>query len=632
MAERLAVAVDTALPDSPVETAFRPSPDNPITAHMPKSMSPEKAALAAMFDSIQMPAPTSPTKSPRKPALLTHSTKPMLTRGPLVPGRLLATTTSPSRSRQRGVVQGNASPSAKLSDLSLLPDTTNAHEWFVNDRTLGSDSFLAAGVADVTINDSFDVSRARKMYSTRATTAAQGAKAANGLSRLGVGRVVKNAAGDDTIELSSFAAGSASMMDNLLDESGQNTLLFGSSFSVNKEKRSARRSDGSSNGSSSSGEDEMQVKLWNGKLHSSTQPLVTPRQIKQPVPTATSATVRPTARQLTLSRTLSIGKTSSSTCLAARSEQITPAASRLLQSRGATVTPAVSRGTSTDEAGDDGKTPMRQRRKSTFTASRPPVSGHVSRRESLLAAPPVPQVAPKTPGRVGAIKAKIDSPRSATKTPIAKSLPARTLPRPRASLTSATTPRLATASLPVSTSATSLSSLTKGAGGASAGSIPRPRASLVGRTMLPGQGASVNTEPATRSSARLPRSSVLARPPSSSQACTSEVRPSTTATVAEPRKFVSRASVGQRHAPLTAQSLQTPHRSISVSAARTASSDKVLDEISNVPSAVAPIAAGASKIARPRISIAGRSNSFGFQSRLSQVPVTAQASANNQLQ
>ncbi len=138
-------------------------------------------------------------------------------------------------------------------------------------------------------------------------------------------------------------------------------------------------------------------------------------------------------------------------------------------------------GGSADEPGSDAKTPMRSRRKSTFTSSRPPVSGPARRRESLAAAagvpvpqplPPVPSLVATTPGRSRpAPVARVASNSPSLKTPTA---PARIV-KPRASLTGAT-PRAAAAPSIV-------------------GLIPRPRASLTGRvSLVPVQAEEAKTQ------------------------------------------------------------------------------------------------------------------------------------------
>ncbi|KAI3480726.1 hypothetical protein L1887_57205 [Cichorium endivia] len=113
---------------------------------------------------------------------------------------------------------------------------------------------------------------------------------------------------------------------------------------------------------------------------------------------------------------------------------------------------------------------MRSRRKSTFTSSRPPVSGPARRRESLAAAagvpvpqplPPVPSLVATTPGRSRpATVARVASNSPSLKTPTATAR----IAKPRPSLTGAT---------PRASAAPSV-----------AGSIPRPRASLTGRMSL----------------------------------------------------------------------------------------------------------------------------------------------------
>ncbi|GAC72704.1 histone 2A [Moesziomyces antarcticus T-34] len=293
----------------------------------PKPMSPEKAALAAMFDSIKMPPPvSSPTKSPRKASnhLLNSpskggcglfgassspskvdSTDSAASRSPMrcpvvirssspglghlttnedkkasTPLSPAPTSSASSQHAGRSWLAAPSSPSAKLSDLSLVLDTTGTQELLFNQDA----SFLAAAAntaADVTIDDSFDVSRAKARIRS-ATTAAPGPRhrsspaklgalrakprfstvpedaAADfkprtasqadsnslGLRNLGVGRVVKNAAGDDTIELNltgSFMGNSSLVLGNLMDESGEASLLFGNnSFSISQSRSPVR--------------------------------------------------------------------------------------------------------------------------------------------------------------------------------------------------------------------------------------------------------------------------------------------------------------------------------------------------------------------------------------------------------
>ncbi|GAC97199.1 hypothetical protein PHSY_004784 [Pseudozyma hubeiensis SY62] len=323
----------------PALSSVLQSPQRKVSAET-KPMSPEKAALAAMFDSIKMPPPVSPSKSPRKasgssilsspskqlshdigptPMTLFRKTsspptspskvgssdsaasrprtrdsplrRPVIISSSSSPGKALrmavgesknaSTPLSPPSAQSRparmrpSILASSSSPSAKLSDLTLNFDTTGTQELLFNQDA----SFLAAAgnaAADVTIDDSFDVSRARaRIRSASAATAStrrsSPAKIGGGYKAkprcsmvpedgvpeiksispgkrnntlgsrgLGVGRVVKNAAGDDTIELNltgSFIANSSMIGGNLMDESGEASLLFGNnSFSISQSK------------------------------------------------------------------------------------------------------------------------------------------------------------------------------------------------------------------------------------------------------------------------------------------------------------------------------------------------------------------------------------------------------------
>ena len=578
-----------------------------------KPMSPEKAALAAMFDSIKMPAPLSPTKSPRKASggsnilsspskhlageaastassLFRKPSSPVSSpskigstdsassrpysrdsplRRPVVlssssPGRGLlvsqaetknastplspAPTASSADSRpprmRPSMLASSSSPSARLSDLSLVLDTTGTQELLFNQDA----SFLAATntAADVTIDDSFDISRAKARIQSASTSSSSTrrsspaklgairAKArcstvpeddvpetepsthargnALGLRGLGVGRVVKNAAGDDTIELNLTGSfiGNSSMIGgcgNLMDESGEASLLFGNSFSIS----GAQEGDGKAQASaaqkvrrgSSDDDDEDEeeedyerdaanMQKWAAEAARKAQlgrPSVdkTPSRPVAAARTGTSTVTRPSAGASTGVKPVSR--------VAPRRSLVTPTAgSRLLQSRGsakpeavvprsgsasaglsslAMPTPTPTAPSEAAKVGNELKTPMRSRRKSTFTSSRPPVSGPARRRESLAAAaiiqahpiPALPSLAPATPGRTRTASAPSVG-GSPLKTPTAAAT--RAIPKPRASLTGRTSGVLPTPRAGVSA-----------AGSASAiGSIPRPRASL----------------------------------------------------------------------------------------------------------------------------------------------------------
>ncbi|SPO21809.1 uncharacterized protein UTRI_01301_B [Ustilago trichophora] len=634
-----------------------------------KPMSPEKAALAAMFDSIKMPPPTSPSKSPRKassgssnnnilsspskqvareaaPTALSlfrkssssptnspskvassdsaasrHYSRDSPLRRPVVlssssPGRGLllsqgetknaSTPLSPAPAsasvgsrppRMRpSMLASSSSPSARLSDLSLTLDTTGTQELLFNQDA----SFLAAAAntaADVTIDDSFDLSRAKARIasnvasaSTRRSSPAKftGYKAkprcsmvpeegvaeikpstpgrrgnALGLRGLGVGRVVKNAAGDDTIELNltgSFMGNSSMIGGNLMDESGEASLLFGNnSFSISgshppkkdsdkaqpdMEKNTARR--GSSDDDDEEEEEEdferdaAKMQKWAAEAARKAQlgRQVVDKTLSRQIASARAATstvTRPSAGSSTVTKPVSR--------LAPRPSLVTPTAgSRLLKPRTSAIAaakpePALSRSgsasaglsslampTSTPRASSSEahpgtadpatelKTPMRSRRKSTFTSSRPPVSGPARRRESLAAAaivqahpiPALPSLAPATPGRSRTTSAPAAA--SPMKTPTAAT---RTIPKPRASLTGRTNGVLPTSR--ASTSAIAASS------SGAIGSIPRPRASLTSSstTGVPARPTVSSSALSTRTpSARAPtvRSASIATP------------------------------------------------------------------------------------------------------------------------
>ena len=606
------------------------SPPRADTAPKPKPISPEKAALAAMFDSIKMPPPTSPTKSPRKASgssLLTSPSKQLARNAPPTALSLFRKKSSPSTSprkaesldvaasrphsadspsrrsvfsspspresathpnkrggtktssllspagatssqptrRRPSTFAASSSPSAKLSDLSLTLDATGTQELLFHQDA----SFLVAAAntaADVTIDDSFDVSRAKAHISASSASARRSSPAkvsgyrpkprcsmvaeeggavdstpnklrtksnALGLRGLGIGRVVKNAAGDDTIELNltgSFIGNSSVAGGNLMDESGEASLLFGNdSFSIShgqlhKEagiaaeqkdgKGRARR--GSSEGDDDDDDDNdeednferdtQNVQKWAAEAAKKAQ---LGRQALEKAPGRLLAPAAKTAGSTSMQARVS---SSASTKLASRgtaprpsTSLVTPTASRLLKPRASAIggvkpesaaTPLARSGSASAslaslaspvpsevggaaalqmqglEMAGEMKTPMRSRRKSTFTSSRPPVSGPARRRESLAAAavvqahplPAVPPLAPATPGRVRTVSNT--APASPNmKTPTAAT---RTVPKPRASLTGRTT-----SVLPKPRGST------VGAGtNSGSGSIPRPRTSL----------------------------------------------------------------------------------------------------------------------------------------------------------
>ncbi|TKY85040.1 hypothetical protein EX895_006120 [Sporisorium graminicola] len=614
-----------------------------------KPMSPEKAALAAMFDSIKMPPPTSPSKSPRKasgssvlsspskqvsrdiaPSLFTKPSSPTTSpskigstdpasprpynrdsplRRPVIisssssPGKglqLTDTRTSnattplspaPASSSTAGkpprmrpsMLASSSSPSAKLSDLTLNLDTTGTQELLFNQDA----SFLVAAAntaADVTIDDSFDVSSAKaRIKSSSSVSASVGAAGTTrrsspakygaykakprcsmvpeddvpeikpgtpsrrsntlGLRGLGIGKVIKNAAGDDTIELNltgSFIGNSSIIAGNLMDESGEASLLFGNnSFSISQ-SRSPKKGAEKANiqpkrqqarlGSSDDDDDdeeeeedfERDTKNMQKWATEAARKALVGRQVVDKTPsrglasarTAISTVTRPSAAPSTVTKPVSRS--------APRTSLVTPrAGSRLLQPRAsgaaaaaAKPEPALSRSGSASsglsshssssslassaqlssiDPGSEAKTPMRSRRKSTFTTTRPPVSGPARRRESLASAavvqahpiPPVPSLGPATPGRsrTASTPATTAGSSPGMKTPTAAS---RTIPKPRASLTSRSSGVLPTprASAPAT------------AGTAGVGAIPRPRASLT---------ASSTTSASARSSVALTR-------------------------------------------------------------------------------------------------------------------------------
>ncbi len=495
-----------------------------------KPMSPEKAALAAMFDSIKMPAPSSPTKSPRKASgssssILTSPSKQIvrdttpsalsLFRQPSSPskgagssdsaasrhfssrdsphrrpvvisssspshpllraqqsesGQKASTPLSPASAPKRtrpSILNSSSSPSARLSDLSLiLGDTTGTQELLFNQDA----SFLAAAAntaADVTIDDSFDVSRAKarirsassgpraslagsSMTSTRRSSPAKFAagmrakprcsmvpeeggpveyasrsparreRVALGSRGLGIGKVVKNAAGDETIELNltgSFLGNTSMVGGNLMDESGEVSLLFGNnSFSISHAKGEKKQEPKQESRRASSGDeddddekeeedyeqDAKNVQKWAAEAAARRSQLGRTPLAKASLSTVTrGSSVTPSPGPATITKPISR--------IVARPSLVTPTAgSRLLKPRAslaptarpsmdrklalprsgsATTLPSAPAAPSSDDAAPvDPKTPMRQRRKSTFTSSRPPVSGPARRRESLAAA------------------------------------------------------------------------------------------------------------------------------------------------------------------------------------------------------------------------------------------------------
>lgn len=799
------------------------------THTMPESkpMSPEKAALAAMFDSIKMPPPVSPSKSPRKtsgsnilsspskqvareaaPAAISlfrkssspstspskvdstdsaasrHDSKDSPLRRPVVisssssPGKRLhaadgetknastplspgpATSSSASRPpRMRpSMLASSSSPSARLSDLSLNLDTTGTQELFFNQDT----SFLAAAAntaADVTIDDSFDVSRARARIQSASNSAAtssaitrrsspaklgayrakprcsvvpeEGGMAefkprspgkargnALGLRGLGIGRVVKNAAGDDTIELNltgSFIGNSSMIGGNLMDESGEASLLFGNnSFSithsglqnkvVDKMEKVEEKAKAGAGGRNSSDEDEdferdaQGVQKWAAEAARKAQ---LERQIATKTPVrsvgvagtpVTSAVTQPASGSSTITKPVSR--------IAPRPSLVTPTAgSRLLKPRACAVpsaskpavdraaglvrsgsasaglaslsspaakattsTSAASTQASSEETGSELKTPMRSRRKSTFTSSRPPVSGPARRRESLAASaaatlqthpiPPLPPLGPATPGRSRTASAPSAaagiSPN--TKTPTAA---ARSIPKPRSSLTGRTagvlpTPRTSTAA-------------------AGVGAIPRPRPSLasstttaatpstrstlssssVGASKTPGprtstiRSASLATPTARAATSR--NSSVEATPVSGMRKSASQPHGLDLAEVGEtptsngvtprartlvPRASMSRLSTGPAIGASRASQLVTPRMALQRPSAR---ADTLLERSANsalvTPTAVSKVRSGpkVGLASTGRSSISARSTvaggGFGFKPRTSAVYV-----------
>ncbi|KAF6767354.1 hypothetical protein PSEUBRA_004215 [Kalmanozyma brasiliensis GHG001] len=571
-----------------------------------KPMSPEKAALAAMFDSIKMPPPpASPSKSPRKASgssILSSPSKQVAKDAAPVAASLFryrsSPTTSPSRiastdsavsrhfsrdspvrrpvvissssSPGKGASDGknastplspasatasagsraprmrpsmfasSSSPSAKLSDLTLNLDTTGTQELIFKEDA----SFLAA-VADVTVDDSFDVSRAKARIASSTTRKGSPAKFGRAKPRcsvvpeddvaeikprsprkrgdaLGVGRVVKNAAGDDTIELNltgSFMGNASMIGGNLMDESAEASLLLGNSFSLSQShllkrdlatKQTTNKKERGIDGEEDDDEegedyerDTQNMQKWAAEAARKAQ--LGRKAVDKTTSRSTFATrsgsptvTRPSIGSATVTKPVSR--------IAPRHSLVTPTAtSRLLKPRASGIStvkaePAMSRSgsassglssssttavtsstihlDSTDTA--EAKTPMRSRRKSTFTTSRPPVSGPARRRESLAASaiiqshpiPPLPSLGSTSPGRARAASTSTTTGSSPSmKTPSAAT---RTIAKPRTSLTGRTVIPTPRSSAPVPSA---------GAVGASrVGSVARPRTSLTGAT------------------------------------------------------------------------------------------------------------------------------------------------------
>ncbi len=378
-----------------------------------------------------------------------------------------------------------SSPSARLSDLTLNLDTTGTQELIFNQDA----SFLAAAAntaADVTIDDSFDVSRAKARIrsSSAASSAATrrsspaklgGYKArprcsmvpeddvaeikprspgkrsnALGSRGLGVGRLVKNAAGDDTIELNltgSFIGNSSIIGGNLMDESAEASLLLGNnSFSIsrchssNKEAGKPAKQLHSKKAGASDDEDDDEdegedyerdarnVQKWAAEAARKAQ---LGRQIIDKTPSRASVVPRTGSSTVTRPSLASATATKPISRIAPRPSLVTPTTtSRLLKPRASSIatvkpetmlprsgsassgmssTATLSATSSSIDTPTEAKTPMRSRRKSTFTTTRPPVSGPVHRRESLAASaiaqahpiPPLPPLGSTTPGAPG---------------------------------------------------------------------------------------------------------------------------------------------------------------------------------------------------------------------------------------
>ncbi|SJX61148.1 uncharacterized protein SRS1_12370 [Sporisorium reilianum f. sp. reilianum] len=773
-----------------------------------KPMSPEKAALAAMFDSIKMPPPASPSKSPRKasgssilsspskqltretaPSLFTKTTSPSASpskvgstdsaasrpysrdsplRRPVIisssssPGKGLRAaeigtknastplSPPPASSSDGGrpprmrpsMLASSSSPSAKLSDLTLNLDTTGTQEFLFNQDA----SFLAAAAntaADVTIDDSFDVSRAKaRIKSSSALSSAAAATTrrsspakfggyrakprcsmvpeddvaeikpsapgrrsnALGLKGLGIGKVVKNAAGDDTIELNltgSFIGNASIIGGNLMDESGEASLLFGNnSFSISQSQsprkgaeqgamqpKSQQARRGSSDDDDDDDDEEQDFERDAKNMQKWTSEAARKAQLGRQLPDKTPMRGVPSARtgMSTVTRTSTAPSTITKPVsrIAPRTSLVTPTpGSRLLQPRVSTVAtvkpePALSRSGSAssglsshetpNEPASEAKTPMRSRRKSTFTSTRPPVSGPARRRESLAAAavvqahpiPPLPSLGPATPGRTrtASTPSTTASSSSGMKTPTAA---ARTLAKPRASLTGRTSGVLPTprASAPAT------------AGSAAVGAIPRPRASLTSSTATALARASVALTRTPSARTATARSASLATPtartatsrsaipvdahPSSAAVGTgmrksasqphgldgSSVEVSETPTAAaRPRTLVPRASMSRIGSATRASALTTPSTSTAARVPPATHADGMLAESTANSGLVTPVVAGASKIgvpatarrpsltARVGVGAASGGGGFGFKPRTSAVYVGAAARA-----
>lgn len=500
-----------------------------------KPMSPEKAALAAMFDSIKMPDPAlSPYKSPRKasasilsspskqlaPAavqLFRHPTSPSKSgstdsaatrdspfRKPVLlspssgsGGEKASTSLSPgpiTRTRQvrprPSMLPSSSSPSARLSDLTLNFDTTGTQELIFNQDA----SFLAAA-ADVTIDDSFDVSRAKARISasaagprTRSSPAKLGMRGKARCSMvpedavpdfkerkskvgLGVGKVVKTATGDETIELNltgSFLGNMSVIGGNLMDESAEASMLLGNSFSISNVE--AGKGEGKRGGSDDDedGDEEEDFEKEAKNVQKWAVEAAKRQALKTPTTTTrtliSTATVKRAVPRPAAPRTSMVTPTAGSRLIKPRAS-LAPAATPLVRS-GSSSSIATPAPTPIAEVVSEAKTPMQTRRKSTFTTTRPPVSGPARRRESLAASaagvlptpippmPALPSLAPNTPGRTRSTPtAGVGSPmktpttakprisligRSSAVVPTARAS-AGALPRPRTSLTSSAT-------------------------------------------------------------------------------------------------------------------------------------------------------------------------------------------------
>ncbi|SNX82455.1 uncharacterized protein MEPE_01161 [Melanopsichium pennsylvanicum] len=629
-----------------------------------KPMSPEKAALAAMFDSIKMPLPTSPPKSPRKPSgssallsppkqvtreaapaalsLFRKSSSPSISprkvassdsaasrhfsrdspmrrpillsssspssglrvseeetknaSTPLSPaGPSSAAGSKPPRMRP-SMLASSSSPSARLSDLSLTLDTTGTQELLFNQDA----SFLLATgntAADVTIDDSFDMSHGKTRFASAITSARRSSPAkfgtgyrakprcsvvpedavpeiqprspgkrsnALGLRGLGVGKVVKNAAGDDTIDLNltgSFIGNMSVAGGNIMDESGEASMLFGNnSFSIsgvqNKESEKLMRKKESVGRKGNNDEDEDEdeeeedyerdtknVQKWAAEAARKAQ---LGRQAVEKTPSRPLVSSRVTASTVTRPSIGTSTITKPAPRIVSRPSLVTPTAgSRLIKPRtstAATNIPAAQRSgghagpgsaflsmpaipatasasasavppssSSAQHEASDPKTPVRSRRKSTFTSTRPPVSGPARRRESLAASaaatlqahpiPNLPSLASSTPGRARTTSAPSAAAGSPIKTPTAAT--SRVIPKPRSSLTGRTSGFVATSRVSVSADT----------GTSGIGALPRPRASLTS-TCLPARSVLSSSTTTATPNAHAPtvRSTSIATP------------------------------------------------------------------------------------------------------------------------